>query len=61
MKKLIAMTALVAFACAANASFPTSGSIEDKPKVECAKCKECKEGCECKCHKKKDEHKDHNH
>lgn len=56
MKKFIAMMALVAFACAANAH---CGKCEGdaKPKVECKKCKDCKEGCECKCHQKKDEQK----
>lgn len=54
MKKFIAMLALVAFACAANAN---CGKCEGdaKPKA-CEKCKECNGECKCKCHKK-DDHK----
>lgn len=55
MKKFIAVMALVAFACAANAH---CGKCEggDKPKT-CQKCKECKDGCKCHCHDKKGDEK----
>jgi hypothetical protein len=50
MKKLIAMMALVAFACTATAH---CGKCEgdDKGKTECKSCKKCADACKCKCHK----------
>jgi hypothetical protein len=50
MKKIVALTALVALACTANAH---CGRCEGdaKPKVECKKCKGCGDDCKSKCHK----------
>jgi len=49
MKNIIALMALVAFACTASAH---CGKCEgdSKPKVECKKCKDCGDDCKCKCH-----------
>ena len=51
MKKLIAMMALVAFACTASAHCGKCEADGDKPKAECKKCEKCEGECKCKCHK----------
>ena len=67
MKKLIAMMALVAFACTASANCGKCEGGGDKPKVECKKCKDCGDDskCKCKCHKAKPaeghDHEGHGH
>ena len=59
MKKIIALMALVAFACTASANCGSCDAKSEKPKVECKKCsgKECAEACKCKCHKPEKEKK----
>jgi hypothetical protein len=55
MKKLVALLALVAFACTASANCGSCQAGGDKPAVKCEKCKDCKgDACKCKCHKKKE-------
>ncbi|MCU0770220.1 MAG: hypothetical protein MUE94_00425 [Verrucomicrobia bacterium] len=58
MKNMIALLALVAFACTASANCGKCGAEEGKPKTECCKkCKDCGADCKCKCHKaEKHEH-----
>jgi len=51
MKKIVALMALVAFACTASAHCGKCEGDSAKPKVECKKCKDCKDDCKCKCHK----------
>jgi len=50
MKKIVAMMALVAFACTATAHCGKC-EADDKPKTECKSCKDCGGDCKCKCHK----------
>ena len=50
MKKIVAMMALVAFACTATAHCGKC-EADDKLKTECKSCKDCGGDCKCKCHK----------
>jgi len=60
MKRIVALMALVAFACTASAHCGKCDADGDKKPAKVCKCeKKCKgDACKCGCHKKKDADKE---